>query len=122
MNFDFIEAHGLTWIDNLITGTGKNLASPSHPNHYLPYVQEYIAKYGVRKCEANAIVVIPDIARELYRRAIESYLGTDALERFEAKKKEIEDILCDFRERTGLKEVIKKAIKTIEEDASDKKV
>ena len=31
----FIKEHNLTWIENLITGSGKNLASPTHKNHHL---------------------------------------------------------------------------------------
>ena len=67
LNADFIEEHELTWIDNLITGSGRNLASPSHKNHYQPYVQDYLGKFGARKCEANAIVPLPAIAREYIR-------------------------------------------------------
>jgi len=115
LNFDFIEANNLTWIDNLITASGKNLASPTHPNYHLPYVQDYLAEYGARKCEANAIVPIPDIARALCRESIERYLGADALDRFEAKRQRIRDELSDFRERTGLDEAIKTAIRLIDE-------
>jgi hypothetical protein len=39
LNYDFIEANNLTWIENLITGSGGNLADPGHPNFHLPYVQ-----------------------------------------------------------------------------------
>ncbi len=42
LNYDFIQANGYTWIDNLITGSGKDLASPKHPNFNLPYVQNYL--------------------------------------------------------------------------------
>lgn len=75
LNFDFIQANNLTWIDNLITGSKKNLASPQHPNHKMPYVQEYLRKIGARKCEANALVVRRQQAEELCRQAIEKYLG-----------------------------------------------
>lgn len=116
LNFDFIEENGLTWIDNLITGSGKNLADPSHPNYNMPYVQDYLAQYGARKCEANALVVRPDQARELCRQAIEKYVGPDALERFEEKRQMVRDELQSFRERTGLNEAVQSALDIIESE------
>lgn len=115
LNYDFIEENSLTWIENLITGSGKNLASPLHPNFRLPYVQDYLRKYGERKCEANAIVVRPEAGRDLCRRIIEGYLGSGALDRFRKKRQEIKDTLDDFREETGLDESIREAIDIIEE-------
>ena len=38
LDFDFIEAHGLTWIDNLETGSGGRLDDRRHPDHRKPYV------------------------------------------------------------------------------------
>jgi predicted RNA-binding Zn-ribbon protein involved in translation (DUF1610 family) len=107
LNYDFIEANKLSWIDNLITGSGKNLADPSHPNYSLPYVQEYLARIGPRKCEANALVPKPDAARELCRRAIEDGneewdgLGHEALDRFQEKRDAVVEELQTFREKTG---------------------
>ncbi len=60
LEYDFIRKNKLTWIDNLITGSGNNLASPKHPNYNLPYLQNYLKKVGARKCEANSVVVVPD--------------------------------------------------------------
>ena len=77
LNYDFIEEYNLTWIDNLITGSKRNLASPTHPDHYKDYVQDYIKKYGERKVEANALTkrdVLVD-ARELCKDAVEAHLG-----------------------------------------------
>lgn len=85
---DFIAEHRLSWIDNLITGSGKDLADPRHPDHSKPYVQCYLKQFGARKVEANALVVAPDAARALCRRAIESYLcGTidDAVREFNSR-------------------------------------
>jgi hypothetical protein len=70
LNADFIDAHGLTWIDNLETSSGGQLDDPEHNDHDKPYVQDYIAKFGARKCEANALVVEPEVGRELCRSAI----------------------------------------------------
>ena len=116
LNFDFIEANALTWIDNLITGSGRDLGSPSHPNNGLPYVQDYLGQYGRRKCEANALVVNPEAARELCQSAIVRYLGGDAEARFERKRQAIRDYLTAFRERTGLDDSIQAAIDSAEEE------
>ena len=116
LNHDFIVANELSWIDNLITASGKDLADPAHKNHYLPYVQDYLSKYGPRKCEANAIVVKPDQGRELCRQAIEGHLGKDAKDRFRERREEVVRIVEEFRDRTGLNEAIQKAIDLIEKE------
>jgi len=121
LDYDFIEQNRLTWIENLITGSGKNLASPSHPNHFQQYVQDYIKKFGVRKCEANALVVIPNKARELCKNAIEKYLGSGALGRFEEKREAVRKELKNFRSKTGLDTAIKDALKIIEKETVGEK-
>jgi hypothetical protein len=87
LNRDFIDQHHLTWIDNLITGTGKDLADSKHPDYNKPYVRQYIKAHGVRKVEANALVVVPEKARNLCKEAIEKYLGDldDALKQFQSR-------------------------------------
>jgi hypothetical protein len=50
LNYDFIEAQRLTWIDNL------------HPDHNKPYVENYLKQFGARKVEANALVLRPALA------------------------------------------------------------
>src|SRR5262249_47821811 len=70
LNADFIEEQGLTWIDNLETGSGGRLDDPRHPDHGKSYVQSYLARFGARKVEANALVVRPEAGRELCRQAI----------------------------------------------------
>jgi hypothetical protein len=83
LNRDFIDQHHLTWIDNLITGSGKDLADSKHPDHSKPYVQDYIKanwdedkKKCLGKVEANALVVVPGKARALCKAAIEKYVGS----------------------------------------------
>jgi hypothetical protein len=39
LNLDFIEEHKLTWIDGLITGSGKDLGDDGHKHHGQAYVQ-----------------------------------------------------------------------------------
>ncbi len=113
---DFIKKNKLTWIDNLITSNKKNLASPKHPHHYLPYVQDYIKKFGVRKCEANAILKEKVAGRQLCVDAIEKYLGEDALDRFQAKQDAIVKVMQDFRERTGLDKSVNEALNLIDNE------
>jgi hypothetical protein len=98
LNYDFIKANHLTSIDNLLTGSGKNLASKSHPDNAQAYVQDYIAAYGVRKWEANSIVAAAEKGQQMCREAIEKYLGQDALQRF---KKRRQDTIKRFEDLTS---------------------
>jgi hypothetical protein len=103
LDYDFIEAQGLTWIDNLETSKGKvPLDSPSHPDHLKPYVQDYLHAYCERdasgrwhgrKVEANALVVRPDAGRALCREAILRYVSEDAVADYEAKVEEARETL-----------------------------
>jgi len=127
LDYNFIIANKLTWIDNLITSSkgyiaemiggkivqGKTKYGRPHPNFYLPYVQDYLRKYGVRKCEANAIVINPKQGRNLCKETIEKYLGTDAIRRFQRKKRKIAQIIDRFRKDTGLDITIYQAISLI---------
>lgn len=128
LNYDFIEENGFAWIDNLITGSGGSIAEilngeivqgktksgKPHKNFNMPYAQEYLKKYGVRKCEANAIVVLPEIAQDLVRSAIESYLGPDAIERFEDKREIVRDNLESFLEETGSNDLLDQIFENID--------
>ena len=115
LNADFIEAHDLTWIDNLITGSGSNLGSPSHKNHYMPYVQDYINEFGIRKCEANAIITMPKVARDLVNDSIIKFLGDDAPDRFEKKRQAVRDEFEKFMNDTGLDATIDEVLEVIKE-------
>jgi hypothetical protein len=84
LNLDFIEQHGLTWIDGLATGSGKDLSDPDHKAHQYAHVQAYLSKYGARKVEANAMVVRPNESRALLRDTILRYLPEDAPARYKA--------------------------------------
>jgi hypothetical protein len=85
LDADFIDRHGLTWIDNLETSSGQLLDDPNHPDHDKQYVQDYIHRFGVRKCEANALVVEPDIGRALIRAAILEHIPANAVECYQRK-------------------------------------
>jgi len=85
LNRDFIEANNLTWIDNLETSSGQRLDDRRHPDHFKPYVQSYLAAFGTRKCEANALVVAPEIGRRLCRDAILRYVDATAPQRYQRR-------------------------------------
>ena len=88
LNLDFIEANNLTWIDNLITSSGEDLANPNHHDHNKDYVQTYIKQFGDRKVEANALVVAPEAGRALCREAILKYVDLEAIEEYRAELEE----------------------------------
>jgi hypothetical protein len=102
LNADFIEENGLSWIDGLKTGSGDDLGDPKHRMHKANFVQQYIAKYGKRKVEANALVVRPEAGRQLCREAIEKHLDLDAIGDYE-------ESLAEQRERA--REVLPQAIR-----------
>jgi hypothetical protein len=82
LNYDFIEEHNLSWVNNLNTSSGMSLDSPRHPDHNKPYVQNYLAEYGVRKVEANALVTRAEASHELITTAVENYLSLEGLEQY----------------------------------------
>ena len=114
LNADFISHHKLTWIDNLITGSGKNLASKDHKNFDMPYVQDYLGEFGAKKCEANAIVTMPVEARKLVRKAITDILGKDALSRFADKRQTVRNEFAQYLDISGIGKKINSSIRKIE--------
>ena len=84
----------LVWIDNLQTGSGK-LA-----NEKLPYVREYIEKFGRRKCEANAILKIRELSESLCEQTILKYLKNDQIRQYsddlQADHKEVKDLMAKY--------------------------
>jgi hypothetical protein len=84
LNKDFIDTNGLTWIEGLETGSGRNLADKNHEDHNKPYVQTYLKRFGARKVEANALVVRPEQGRQLCRDAILRYINPDGIETYQA--------------------------------------
>lgn len=72
-----IDTLGLMKIDNLETGGGRDLSDRGHPDHYKPYVQDYLSRFGVWKCEANALVGHPPQARALLENAINRFIPAD---------------------------------------------
>lgn len=69
-----VDSFGLMKIGNLETGGGRDLSDPRHPDHYKPYVQDYIRRFGVWKCEANALVGHPAKAQAMLESAINEFI------------------------------------------------
>ncbi|MBA7523540.1 hypothetical protein ES705_15667 [subsurface metagenome] len=82
LNYDFIMANNLTWIENLETGSGKDLSNPKHHDYLQDYVQNYLTEYGPRKVEANALVTKVPEARKLCEAAILKYINPDRLVKY----------------------------------------
>ena len=85
LNKEDIDRYGLTWIENLKTGSGREAKDP-----------DYVKKYGRRKCESNALFrndETLEAGERICRDAIERYYGKDALERFGEKEKKAKESL-----------------------------
>ncbi|MFN4026464.1 MAG: hypothetical protein ACK4IZ_03360 [Flavobacterium sp.] len=116
LNYEFIQENGFTWIDNLVTGSGKDLSDPRHRNYKMPYVQEYLKTVGARKCEANVIVTMPRVAKDLVTEIIEKYLGDDSLERFKAKRDKINEDYEIILDELEIREPIQRAIDIVDKN------
>jgi hypothetical protein len=88
LNADLIEKAGLSWIENLETSSGKDLANPKHPDYKKPYVQDYIKKFRPRKVEGNALVTRPDLADELIKSTLNKYISEDSADYYQRRLKE----------------------------------
>jgi hypothetical protein len=119
LNYKFIIDNDFIWIDNLITGSGKNLADPKHKNYKMDYVQEYLNTIGERKCEANVIVTLPQTAKDLCTEAIEKYLGNEALGRFTAKREEVNQLYEEMLDRLDIREPIQRVIDIVDNDENN---
>ncbi|MBF0259150.1 MAG: hypothetical protein HQK62_09975 [Desulfamplus sp.] len=81
LDYDFIEQNHLSWIDNLDTSNPDtpSLDNPKHPDHTKPYVQDYLKRFGVRKCEANSLVVRHEAGRQLLTDTLSQYISDEQL-------------------------------------------
>jgi hypothetical protein len=82
LNYDFIIANNLTWIENLETGSGKRLDNPKHNDFKKPYVQTYLKQFGARKVEANALVTRVEEGRKLCEDAVLKYINLDGIDNY----------------------------------------
>lgn len=100
LGYDFIQKHGLTWIDNLESGSGKV------PDKSKKHVAEYIAKYGERKCEANAVLVREREVLELLEDTIRKYLP-DPFASYDKAIQETRERVRLVMDELGMKDSIK---------------
>jgi len=82
LNYDFIQANNLTWIENLETGSSKRLDNPEHNDFKKPYVQTYLKQFGARKVEANALVTRVEEGRKLCEDAVLKYINMDGIDKY----------------------------------------
>jgi hypothetical protein len=54
-------------------------------DHFKRHVQDYLNKFGVKKCEANALVARPELGRKLMRDAILKYVRATAPKQYRVK-------------------------------------
>lgn len=113
LEYDFIISRNITWIDNLISGRKKP------PDKSKKYVRDYIAKYGERKVEANALDTMPDAAEELVRKAINKYLPEDANDRIEQDNEYGQSRIDDILEKSDVHSFIDE-MESIKDDLYDK--
>jgi hypothetical protein len=81
----------------------------------MTYVQTYLKKVGRRKCEANSIVVIPEMGRRLCEKTITRHLGAGALERFRGKRRLVKTRMDRVLEASGAGNHVRKAIELLED-------
>ncbi len=86
LNKQDIDELGLVWIDGLETSSGKDLSKPTHPQFKNKDVQEYLLKYGARKCEANALLKDPKAAMAIMEKALQEFITAETFKRYEAQK------------------------------------
>lgn len=87
-----VDKYGLTWINNLLSSSGKDLTGTD---------PEYEQEIGVRKCESNALFKNErtiQAAESICRDAIEDYYGRDAIERFKRREEETKQKYGDIYE------------------------
>ncbi len=95
LNYKYIIDNNLVWTDNLITGSGKDLNDPYHKDHKLPYVQNYINQYGVKKVEANALLKNISKARDLMLTTINTIVKYSDLEAYNQQLQESKSLLLE---------------------------
>ena len=106
LNYDFIEANGLPWIDNLISSSGRDLSKPKKKKDkntgefkdvaLEKYIADYIAKYKVRKVEANSLVIRPKEGRSLCEQTVLKYVDTALIPEYQSR---LELARVDLREQ-----------------------
>nr|BDI55154.1 MAG: Topo mini-A [uncultured archaeon] len=115
LTIDFIDNNNLLWINNLKTGGKRDLGklyeqykTGKEKVKIYDYEIAYIEKYGVRKCEANAILPIRKIAINQCEETIQKYLGDNPFDTYDKKIKENQKEVSDLMEKVNFEERIRK--------------
>lgn len=119
LNKETIDDLGLTWINNLKTGSGKDMAKSSHSSYEKYNVPEWLDTIGERKVEANALLKETQAAKDLFQETIEKYLGDDPFEEYRDERSEMKKGLNTRISSLGLSEPIEQAIDEIEGNDDD---
>lgn len=75
---DFIREHGIGWIENLQTSSGKEADDTREP------ARSYVQTFGRRKVEASSVINHVEAARALCRETITRYVDPEHIAAFEA--------------------------------------
>ena len=84
LNADFIDGHGLTWIDNLETSSGGQLDDPDHTTTTSATSKTTSPNLACASARPTHLCE-PEIGRKLCRDAILEYVPADAVQRYERK-------------------------------------
>jgi hypothetical protein len=119
LTIDFINENSILWIDNLETGGKRNLGNlykqykEGKKVKLFEYEINYIEKYGVRKCEANAILKIRKKAINQCEQIIQKYLGIDPFETYDKEIKKTRKAVYELMEKVNYKSKIQNLIDEI---------
>lgn len=121
LTFKFIEDNKLLWIDNLITGGGRNVGkiykrykAGDKKARIFDYEIKHIEKYGARKCEANAVLTVRKVAQADCEATIQKYLGDNPFEVYDEKVDKSREKVRDILNSIKFKERMLKLIEDIE--------
>lgn len=126
LTIDFINKNDLLWIDNLTTGSGRDLGKlynkykEGKKTNLIDYEIEYIETYGVKKCEANAILPIRTIAVRDYEETIQKYLGNNPFEKYNESIRERQEEVIEIMDSVNFKEKIEQLIEEIKSKNQEK--
>ncbi len=119
LTYEFIEQHGLTWIDNLTTGSGRQADRPNKSGNVLPYVRDYIEHFGRRKCEANAILThSQEAVTDCYNKILK-YIHKERLENHKERLLEISEELMEIQTNVDFDGILEDLIESIKEEKND---
>lgn len=75
----FIEQHGIGWIENLLTSSGKEADDSKEP------AKSYVQRFGRRKVEASSVINHVEAARALCRETLSKFVDPEHGDQFETE-------------------------------------